>query len=131
MTSPVAVIGLGADGLDGLGAGVRQQILDADVLLGGRRHLDLLPEVAGQERVAWPTPLRAGLPALLERYAGQRIVVLASGDPLVSGIGSTLVDLLGADQVRIVPAVSSVALARARMGWPAETVEVIRAFLQS
>ena len=33
------------------------------------------------------------------------------GDPLVSGIGSTLIELLGAERVRIHPAVSSVALA--------------------
>jgi precorrin-6Y C5,15-methyltransferase (decarboxylating) len=40
-------------------------------------------------------------------------------------VGSILVERLGADRVRIVPAISSVALARARMGWPAETVEVV------
>ena len=62
---------------------------------------------------------------LLDKYDGRDIVALASGDPLVSGIGSTLVALLGEDAVRIEPAVSSVALARARMGWPAERVEVV------
>ena len=70
----------------------------------------------------WPSPLREGLPALLARSRDRRIVALASGDPLVSGIGTTLVDLLGADAVRIHPAPSSVALARARMGWSDELV---------
>ncbi len=51
--------------------------------------------------------------------------MLASGDPLVSGIGSTLIELLGADAVRIHPAVSSVALAGARLGWASETVRVV------
>ena len=51
--------------------------------------------------------------------------MLASGDPLVSGIGSTLIELLGADAVRIHPAVSSVALARARLGWPSEEVRTV------
>ncbi|MBO9522306.1 MAG: precorrin-6y C5,15-methyltransferase (decarboxylating) subunit CbiE [Nocardioidaceae bacterium] len=122
---PLAVIGVGADGWDGLNSLVQREILGAQVLLGGARHLDLVPPVAGQERVAWPSPLRPALPGLLASYDGQRVVVLASGDPLVSGIGSTLIDLLGADRVRIVPTVSSVSLARARMGWPAETVEVV------
>lgn len=54
-------------------------------------------------------------------------MVLASGDPLVSGIGSTLIELLGAERVRIHPAVSSVALARARLGWPGETVRAVSA----
>jgi precorrin-6Y C5,15-methyltransferase (decarboxylating) len=41
-------------------------------------------------------------------------------------MGSTLVDLLGAERVQVHPAVSSVALARARMRWSAESVEVVR-----
>jgi len=43
----------------------------------------------------------------------------------VSGIGSTLIALLGEDAVRIEPALSSVALARARMGWAAEASAVV------
>jgi precorrin-6Y C5,15-methyltransferase (decarboxylating) len=65
------------------------------------------------------------LPGLLERCADRRTVVLASGDPLVSGIGATLIELLGPEAVRVHPAVSSVALARARMGWDSETVHVV------
>jgi precorrin-6Y C5,15-methyltransferase (decarboxylating) len=82
-----------------------------------------VPSVDGQVRVPWPSPLSAGLPSLLAEYAGRPVVALASGDPLVSGIASTLLDL-GAP-VRVVPAVSSVALARARMGWSAESCAVV------
>jgi precorrin-6Y C5,15-methyltransferase (decarboxylating) len=66
------------------------------------------------------------LPQLLADHEHTRTVVLASGDPLVAGIGTTLVELFGPTAVRVHPAVSSVALARARMSWPAETVEVVR-----
>jgi precorrin-6Y C5,15-methyltransferase (decarboxylating) len=129
MGSPVTVLGVGADGWESLNSRARRAVLGAEVVLGGSRHLDLLPDLeearAGQQRVPWPVPLRENLPALLEKYDGCTVVVLASGDPLVSGIGSTLVQLLGAERVRIEPAVSSPALARARLGWPAETVEVI------
>lgn len=121
----ITVVGLGADGWDGLPERLRDVVLDAPVVLGGTRHLGLLPDVPGQVREPWPTPLRDGLPALLTRYDGGEIVALASGDPLVSGIGSTLVELLGASSVHVEPAVSSVALARARMGWAAEDVEVV------
>lgn len=126
MSAPrVVVVGIGADGAAGLPAATWQRVLDAEVLLGGARHLALVPEVAGQAREPWPSPLRAGLPALLERYADRTVVALASGDPLVSGVGTTLVDLLGAAAVRVEPTVSSVALARARTGWSAEEVEVV------
>jgi len=119
------VVGIGADGWPGVPSRLRGLILDADVVLGGARHLSMLPPVDGQAREPWSSPLRAGLPALMERYAGRRVVVLASGDPFVSGIATTLVELLDADAVEVEPAVSSVALARARMGWPAESVETV------
>jgi precorrin-6Y C5,15-methyltransferase (decarboxylating) len=121
----ITVVGLGADGWPGVPDRLRAVIAGADVVLGGRRHLDLVPDVPGQVREAWPSPLREGLPDLLARHAGRTTVALASGDPLVSGIGTTLVGLLGADDVRIEPALSSVALARARMGWASEDVEVV------
>jgi len=122
----VIVVGIGADGWAGLDASRRTAVESADVVLGGERHLAMLPAEITAERRAWPTPLRDSLPSLMHELADRRVVALASGDPLVSGIGSTLVDLLGADAVEILPAVSSVALARARMGWAAETVEVVR-----
>src|SRR6478752_1520339 len=102
-----------------------RRLLTADVILGGARHLAMLPDTLDVVREPWPSPLRDNLPALLERHAGLDIVALASGDPLVSGIGSTLIALLGADAVRIEPALSSVALARARMGWAAEASAVV------
>ena len=120
------VVGVPAGGWSELGEAARRLIGSAEVLIGGRRHLDLVPAEAGPtERLAWPSPLRPALPGLLESCVERRTVVLASGDPLVSGIGSTLIELLGADAVRIHPAVSSVALAGARMGWASETVRVV------
>ena len=116
---------MGADGWAGLAASARSAVLTADVLLGGPRHLSLVPDVPGQWRMPWPSPLREGLPGLLASLEGQ-VVALASGDPLLAGVGTTLVDLLGPDAVSVVPAVSSVALARARMRWSAETTEVVR-----
>ena len=126
MDTAVVVVGIGADGWSGLDAARRAAVASADVVLGGERHLAMLPDDVQVERRPWPSPLRAGLPALLEELAGRRVVALASGDPLISGVGSTLVDLLGAEAVEIMPAVSSVALARAWLGWAAETVEVVR-----
>ncbi|NYI78801.1 precorrin-6y C5,15-methyltransferase (decarboxylating) subunit CbiE [Nocardioides panzhihuensis] len=115
----IVVVGIGAGGWDEVPVRHQQLIRGASVLLGGKRHLDLVPDVPGQRREPWPSPLRDGLPALLGSVGDA--VALASGDPLVSGIGTTLIDLLGPENVRIEPAVSSVALARARMGWPAES----------
>lgn len=121
----IAVVGIGADGWAGVPPRLRAVVLGAEVLLGGSRHLGLVPDVDRQVREAWPSPLRDGLPAVFRKHAGRRMVALASGDPLLSGIGTTLVDLLGPDAVTVEPAPSSVALARARMGWSAESTTVV------
>jgi precorrin-6Y C5,15-methyltransferase (decarboxylating) len=123
----VLVVGIGADGWDGLAAMARARIEKAVAVIGGQRHLELLPVIDGQQRLPFQRPLRAGLLDLVDQAVevGGELVVLASGDPLLSGIGTTLIDLLGADAVEIVPAVSSVAIARARMGWPAEDCAVV------
>lgn len=119
----ITVVGVGADGR--LDEAATALVRDAEVLLGGARHLAEVPEVAGQVRRTWPSPLADGLPALREELRGRRAVALASGDPMLSGIGSTLVRAWGAEAVRVLPAVSSVALARARMGWSAEESVVV------
>jgi len=150
---PLTVVGIGADGWEGLSQPARQAIESADVLMGSARQLALVPqgeqpggdsgrhergsgrqeresgrqEGAGQrqERIAWPSPLSESLPGLLAAHRGQRICVLASGDPTFHGIGTTLARLLGAAAVRVIPHPSSVSLACARLGWPQDQVEVI------
>lgn len=122
----IDVVGIGAAGWAALGPAERRLVTDAALVVGSERQLDLIPAADGQQRLAWPRPLRPGLAGLLSQHEQVKTVVLASGDPLVAGIGSTLIEVFGAAAVRVHPAVSSVALARARMGWPAETVEVVR-----
>jgi precorrin-6Y C5,15-methyltransferase (decarboxylating) len=122
----VIVVGIGADGWEGLSPSARAWLESAPVVVGGRRHLELLPDVPGQHRAPWPSPLRERLPDLLDQLGREsHVVAIASGDPLVSGVATTLIDLLGRDQVLVVPAVSSVSLARAAMRWPAESCSVV------
>jgi precorrin-6Y C5,15-methyltransferase (decarboxylating) len=121
--SPVTVVGIGADGWAGLTGPARDAITGADVVFGGPRQLAYLPDDVAV--TPWPSPLLPSLDGLLAEYADQRICVLASGDPLLSGIGTTLIRRLGAEHVHIVPALSSVTLARARLGWAAEETEVV------
>ncbi|MFK4149337.1 precorrin-6y C5,15-methyltransferase (decarboxylating) subunit CbiE [Streptomyces sp. NPDC004065] len=120
----VAVVGIGADGWDGLPEASRAVLLDAEVLIGGARHLALLPVACAGERVAWPSPLRPAVPGLFAAHAGRRVAVLASGDPMFYGIGRTLSEELGPGSVRVLPHPSSVSYACARLGWPLEDTEV-------
>jgi len=120
----ITVVGVGADGWDGLAEGSRAALRAAGVLLGGARHLALVPD-GPAERVPWPSPLLPALPGLIERYEARSIAVLASGDPMFYGIGSTLAELVGPRRLRVLPHPSSASLACARLGWPLERVEVV------
>lgn len=121
----IEVVGIGAGGWESLGSIERGLILNAELLVGGHRHLNMIPAGVAR-RVAWTPNFRDRLVEVLSTQRLDSVVVLASGDPMLAGVGSTIVQLFGIAAVRIHPAVSSVALARARMGWPDDTVEVIR-----
>jgi precorrin-6B C5,15-methyltransferase / cobalt-precorrin-6B C5,C15-methyltransferase len=122
---PLVVVGVGADGWDGLSPRARRAIEGADVLRGSARQLALVPAEVTAERVPWPSPMASALAGLPAAHPGHRVVVLASGDPMLSGVGSSLVRLHGADAVAVIPHPSSVTLACARMGWAVEEITVI------
>ncbi|MFE0028514.1 precorrin-6y C5,15-methyltransferase (decarboxylating) subunit CbiE [Amycolatopsis sp. NPDC059021] len=121
--SPFPVVGIGADGWSGLSEEARTLVLSADVVIGGARQLAYLPPEVEADAVEWPARLLSKLDGFLAEYFDRRICVLASGDPLLSGIGTTLIER-GYD-IQVLPTLSSVTLARARLGWSAEQTEVV------
>ena len=125
LSQTVTVVGIGADGWAGLPPRSKTAIEQAGVIVGGVRQLALLPDAVAGRRIALPSPLLPGLSELAAAHAGSALVVLASGDPMFYGIGSTLVAILGAAQVTVLPHLSSVSLAASRLGWPLDDVDVV------
>ncbi|MBL1098717.1 precorrin-6y C5,15-methyltransferase (decarboxylating) subunit CbiE [Streptomyces coffeae] len=122
---PVTVVGIGADGWDGLAATGQDALRSAEVVIGGPRQLALLPPECRAERLPWPSPLRPAVPGLFAGLTGRQVCVLASGDPMFFGIGRTLAEELGAERLRVLPHPSSASYACARLGRPLEEIEVI------
>ena len=118
----IFVVGIGADGMAGLSESSRSELRTATVIYGSQRQLDLLDDTVTASRHAWPTPM---LPALEALPVDEDIHVVASGDPLLHGIGGTLTRIHGQDRVRVLSHVSSATLACARMGWTAQDTEII------
>ena len=96
---PLVVVGIGADGWVGLGEAARAAVLAAEVLVGSKRHLALVPESAAVRR-PWPSPIDALLDELTTA-PGPRTCVLASGDPMLHGVGATLARRLGPGRLQI------------------------------
>ena len=122
--SRIVVVGIGADGMAGLAPASARELGTAAVVYGSRRQLDLLDQTVTAERREWPSPLLPAIGALLDGVESD-VHVVASGDPLLYGIGATLIRVCGPDRVRVLPHVSSVTLACARLGWSVQETEVI------
>lgn len=109
----VQIVGIGDDGVDGMTAQARRLLEAAEVLLGPESCAALLPPaIAGRLEVS------TGLEDLverIERHAGSRVVVLASGDPLFYGTARYVCGKLGKERFEVVPHVSSMQLAFARV----------------
>jgi precorrin-6B C5,15-methyltransferase / cobalt-precorrin-6B C5,C15-methyltransferase len=114
----LTVIGIGEDGLEGLSAAARARVEGAEVLVGGERHLALVPEGAA-ERILWRQPLAATMEPIAAQR-GKRVVVLASGDPLWFGVAAMLARHFPPAEMTILPQASAFSLAASRLAWPLE-----------
>lgn len=116
------MIGIGEDGYASLGATSRDALLNASIIFGAPRQLQLLPTSVTAQRSAWPSPF--SLAPVLERR-GTPVCVLASGDPMLFGVGASLARQIPSAETRVLPAPSSYSLAAARMGWALQDVELL------
>ncbi len=122
MTAWLTIVGIGDDGFAGLGRSARRALLDAQLVIGAQRHLDMLPARLAAAREAWPSPFDLG--GLIARR-DTPVCVLASGDPMLFGVGATLARQLSPGEWRVLPAPSSLSLAAARLGWPLQDVGAV------
>jgi precorrin-6Y C5,15-methyltransferase (decarboxylating) len=120
----IIVIGIGADGMAGLPAPSLAELRRAAVVYGSQRQLEMLDESVTAAKRPWPSPMLPALRTLLDGTEGD-IHVVASGDPLLHGVGGSLIRLYGADRVAVLPHVSSVTLACSRVGWQVQDTEII------
>jgi len=112
--SKIHIVGVGGDGLAGLTARGREILTSADMVFGSDPALRLLPEV-NAERIRIGADLQEVLEKLRANFGTKRMVVVAGGDPLFYGVARYLCDRLGKDRFEVLPHVSSMQLAFARI----------------
>ncbi len=112
--SKIPVIGIGPDGAAGLSVRSRAVLAEAELIFGSDAALRLLPELTG-ERVPIGSDLPAAVAKLRAHLGSKRIAVVASGDPLFYGTARYFCEKVGPDHFEVVPHVSSMQLAFARI----------------
>ncbi|WED24652.1 precorrin-6y C5,15-methyltransferase (decarboxylating) subunit CbiE [Vibrio sp. JC009] len=116
MTS-ITVVGVPEDGCVSLTSKAVNAVAAARVVAGHPRHLEWFPQFEGlfldmsQGFSDW-------LSEVIDESEEGGVVVLASGDPLFFGIGSTLLKKMPVDELSFIPTHSSAQLAFSRLGIP-------------
>jgi precorrin-6B C5,15-methyltransferase / cobalt-precorrin-6B C5,C15-methyltransferase len=120
----LTVVGIGEDGVAGLGEEAKRRIASASAVFGGRRHLALVEPILKAAGRPWPSPFDPELRDVLA-LAGTSVCVIASGDPMFFGVGATLAGKVAAGEMLVLPAPSAFSLAAARLGWPLHDVDEV------
>ena len=97
----LSIVGIGDDGLSGLSANALEVINQSEFIFGGKRHLALLPD-SKVKKITWGSPLTASI-ELIKSKRNNRVTVLATGNPLWYGIGSTLLKHFSTAELDIIP----------------------------
>lgn len=110
----VPIIGIGSDGLSGVSQQARELLLRAEIVFASDAVLPWLAELPGEKRRIGED-LQETIETIRANLGRQRMVVVAGGDPLFYGVARYLCDRIGPEFFEVVPHVSSMQLAFARI----------------
>ncbi len=113
MKHKLKIIGLGQN-FEDIPPSYRKTILQAEVLIGGRRILDGFSSVKAKKIPITP-PIDEFI-SIIKDFIGKNTVILADGDPLFFGIGQRLVKEFGKENLEFYPNVSVVQRAGSKLG---------------
>ena len=122
MTGRPLVIGVDERGVSALPEDLRTRLAEMDIIIAARRFHGDLP--SGPEIQGWPTPF-SNIFNILKKISKKSVALLATGDPMWFGAGASLVRELGPEGCEVIPAVSGLQLAAARLGWPLARCEIV------
>lgn len=119
----VHLIGIGINGKDSLSYKTLEIIEESNILFGGERHLCYFPEFKG-ERFIIKSNLKEAV-THIKKNKDKKITVLASGDPGFYGIADYIIKNLGKDGIEIIPNISSMQWAFAKIKETWHDAEII------
>ncbi|HBF74517.1 MAG TPA: cobalt-precorrin-7 (C(5))-methyltransferase [Lactobacillus sp.] len=111
----ITVLGIGPGSPDLMLRGTEKLLAQADLVIGSKRQLAGF-DLSSEKQLVLPK--LAILKKLLVEQYDQNVVLLASGDPLLYGIGSWTLREFGSDHVTVVPGISSIQYMFNQVGLP-------------
>ncbi|MDP1996843.1 MAG: precorrin-6y C5,15-methyltransferase (decarboxylating) subunit CbiE, partial [Gallionella sp.] len=128
MLKHCSIIGILDDGWLGLSGRARDRLAAASCVIGAGRTLELVaPHLAAQAKQFDMDGALMRVPEWITAALseGQTVAVLATGDPLCHGIAKLLLEKVGAENIEVLPALSTVQLAFARLGRPWQQAQIV------
>lgn len=113
----ITVVGVPEDGCLSLTSRAVNVVVKARVVAGHPRHLEWFPQFEGVF-LDMTSGFSQWMSQVIEESEEGSVVVLASGDPLFFGIGTTLLKKMPANELNFIPTSSSPQLAFSRLGLP-------------
>jgi precorrin-6Y C5,15-methyltransferase (decarboxylating) len=121
--NPINIIGIGQS-IHDLTSRHLKLIDECDVLVGGKRQLAMF-DTGNKCIIVVKSPVHALMENLRQKMHDNRIVVLASGDPLFYGIGSTMLSYFDRKDLNIYSNISSVSAGFALIKEPWHDAKII------
>lgn len=121
---PVTILGMSDDGCVNMGSKAYNRVIESSVIIGSQRFLDFFSDHPG-EKFILDGNFRRTVEYVLEECEDRSIVVLASGDPLLFGIGRYLINKIGFEKCEVIPSQSSIQWAFAKIGESYESAKIL------
>ncbi|MEW6335176.1 MAG: precorrin-6y C5,15-methyltransferase (decarboxylating) subunit CbiE [Thermodesulfobacteriota bacterium] len=123
----IIIIGCGPGAESYITPAARTAAHQADVLIVSRRLKDLFPDVAA-ERIDSGTDVDGIIETMAARREdGRQVVLLATGDPGIASLAQPVIRHFGREQCEVLPGISSVQVAFARLALDWQDVRIITA----
>ncbi|MBD5805822.1 cobalt-precorrin-7 (C(5))-methyltransferase [Limosilactobacillus walteri] len=110
----IVVLGIGPGNQEYRLQGIMKYLTQADVVIGSKRQLAVFEELIRKKQMLLPH--LAELKDYLQKNADKLIVLLASGEPLLYGIGTWVKKNISNQPIKIIPGISSIQYMFDRLG---------------
>ncbi len=122
--SEIVIVGMGPGSMEYVTPAALKAVAKADVVAGSKNLFGLIPD-NGAQKIFIGADTEKALALIEEKRGDGKIAVLVSGDPGMFSFARLVIKRFGAKACRVIPGISSVQTAFARIGQDWRDAEII------